>query len=339
VIPVHSAMPNPIRRGAVVAAFLAGAILVTVAVVVYGGQEPKAQLSLAEKKAMLKAAAKQHTMQLQQACPPEYPYSQDAAPGYCYNNKCRDFDGAACRHPEGNPCDAWCGVDQSYVKWGPNCGRVCPEVDVGPGRTAFWEAVITADEAALKAEGDAYAKAAKDSFAAPASHAQASTSTLSDSYSASGQGLSNFLMGVANADYAASNEYEKIFKGGSPWLKGSPSKLKGSPSNEVSKASKLVAGPLSVTESLTGPILDAEARADQAYGRALIGQMNKYGFRGIGQSRVKAPGTSKLQWYPGQQNVHALGVVMRGDAVDAQAAAGTLNQIQAWNTGWVPENR
>ena len=50
------------NRGAIVAAFVAGAMLVAVAVVAYGGAAPTAEMSLAEKKAAL-AALSQQTMQ------------------------------------------------------------------------------------------------------------------------------------------------------------------------------------------------------------------------------------------------------------------------------------
>jgi len=50
------------NRGAIVAAFVAGAMLVAVAVVAYGGAVPKAELSLAEKKVAL-AALSHQTMQ------------------------------------------------------------------------------------------------------------------------------------------------------------------------------------------------------------------------------------------------------------------------------------
>jgi len=48
------------NRAAVAAAFVAGAMLVTVAVVIMGGPTPEAELSLAQKKAMLKASVIQH---------------------------------------------------------------------------------------------------------------------------------------------------------------------------------------------------------------------------------------------------------------------------------------
>ena len=51
------------NRGAIAAAFVAGAMLVAVAVVAYGGPAPKAELSLAQKKAALKAALSRQTMQ------------------------------------------------------------------------------------------------------------------------------------------------------------------------------------------------------------------------------------------------------------------------------------
>merc|ERR1719174_1208658 len=50
------------NRGAIAAAFVAGAMLVAVAVVAYGGAAPTAEMSLAEKKAAL-AALSQQTMQ------------------------------------------------------------------------------------------------------------------------------------------------------------------------------------------------------------------------------------------------------------------------------------
>ena len=43
------------NRGAIAAAFVAGAMLVAVAVVAYGGAAPTAEMSLAEKKAALAA--------------------------------------------------------------------------------------------------------------------------------------------------------------------------------------------------------------------------------------------------------------------------------------------
>ena len=51
------------NRAAVVTAFVAGAMLVAVAVVVYGGPAPTVEKSLAEKKAMLKAALRHRAMQ------------------------------------------------------------------------------------------------------------------------------------------------------------------------------------------------------------------------------------------------------------------------------------
>ena len=50
------------NRGAIAAAFVAGAMLVAVAIVAYGGAAPTAEMSLAEKKAAL-AALSQQTMQ------------------------------------------------------------------------------------------------------------------------------------------------------------------------------------------------------------------------------------------------------------------------------------
>merc|ERR1711939_1186014 len=50
------------NRGAIAAAFVAGAMLVAVAVVAYGGAAPTAKMSLAQKKAAL-AALSQQTMQ------------------------------------------------------------------------------------------------------------------------------------------------------------------------------------------------------------------------------------------------------------------------------------
>ena len=51
------------NRAAVVTAFVAGAVLVAVAVVAYGGSAPTVEKSLAEKKAMLKAALRNRAMQ------------------------------------------------------------------------------------------------------------------------------------------------------------------------------------------------------------------------------------------------------------------------------------
>ena len=77
----------------------------------------------------------------------------------------------------------------------------------------------------------------------------------------------------------------------------------------------------------------------------MIGQLDQYRTR----QSAKAPGTSKLpeseskssqlQQIPepwnaaGYADARALEIVMRGNAVDAQAAAGTRGQISAWNTG------
>ena len=52
------------NRGAIVAAFVAGAMLVAVAVVAYGGAAPRAEMSLAEKKAALAALRHQTTQKL-----------------------------------------------------------------------------------------------------------------------------------------------------------------------------------------------------------------------------------------------------------------------------------
>ena len=64
-------------------------------------------------------------------CNGAFPYSNPAAPGYCYNNKCLNFqrNGGKCRETSNNPCNSWCGFDQAKVTAGggpPNCGALCP---------------------------------------------------------------------------------------------------------------------------------------------------------------------------------------------------------------------
>jgi len=65
-------------------------------------------------------------------CSGPFPFYNPAAPGYCYNDRCLNFqqNGGKCLATSNNPCDAWCGTDAAKVQAGSggnaNCGTVCP---------------------------------------------------------------------------------------------------------------------------------------------------------------------------------------------------------------------